>query len=351
MQYSFPKLLEILIAERGLALAAVIDISGSTPQVPGAWALFAKHGLVAGTVGGGLMEGQTTEIALECLRTGERRLVEFKLDADPEDREGAICGGAASVLIDPRVVESVHVFERALEGLRRRKPGVLLTAITPREGGVVDAVRQWIAESALAPGAKGPDSPVAVEDLADVLAAGRPRLFRRGGETIFAEPVRPLPRLVIAGAGHVGRAVARLGRLLDFEVTVIDDRAEYANARNIPEADTLVVGDIAAAVRRIPASPEDYFVIVTRGHAHDAAALRECLGRGAAYVGMIGSRTKVALMRDEFLDRAWTTAAEWEAVHAPIGLEIKSRTVDEIAISIAAELVLVRARRRAKGSP
>jgi xanthine dehydrogenase accessory factor len=288
------------------------------------------------------MEAQTTEIALECLKTGERRVVEFKLDADPEDREGAICGGAASVLVDPRVVESVHVFERALEGLRRRKPGVLLTVITPREGGVVEAMRQWVAESAFPVRPQGPDSPV---------AAGRPKLFRRGGELVFAEPVRPLPRLVIAGAGHVGRAVARLGRLLDFEVTVIDDRAEYANAQNIPEADILVVGDIAAAIRRLPPAPDDYFVIVTRGHAHDAAALRECLGRGAAYVGMIGSRTKVGLMREEFLDRAWTTPAEWDAIHAPIGMEIKSHTVDEIAVSIAAELVLVRARRRAKGSP
>ncbi len=351
MQYSFPKLLETLVAERGLALAAVIDISGSAPQVPGAWAVFARHGLVAGTVGGGLMEGRTTEIALECLKTGERRLVEFKLDADPDDREGAICGGAASVLIDPRVVESIHVFERAIEGLRRRKPGVLLTVITPREGGAVDASRLWIGESALAPGPQAPALPVSEEDLADVLAGGRPRLFRRGAEMVFAEPVRPLPRLIVAGAGHVGRAVARLGRLLDFEVTVIDDRSEYANARNIPEADTLVVGDIPAAIRRIPASPDDYFVIVTRGHVHDAAALRECLGRGAAYVGMIGSRTKVGLVREEFLDRAWTTAEEWDTIHAPIGLEIKSRTVDEIAVSIAAELVLVRARKRAKGLP
>jgi xanthine dehydrogenase accessory factor len=152
-----------------------------------------------------------------------------------------------------------------------------------------------------------------------------------------------LPRLVIAGAGHVGKALAHLGNLLDFEVMVIDDRPEFASQENVPDADGIVVGDIASAVKEIPDSPENYFVIVTRGHRNDAEALRAALGRGAAYVGMIGSRTKVDLMRREFLDKGWATEEEWGRVRAPIGLEIGSKTVEEIAVSIAAELVRVRA--------
>jgi xanthine dehydrogenase accessory factor len=149
----------------------------------------------------------------------------------------------------------------------------------------------------------------------------------------------------------VGKAVAQLGSLLDFSVTVIDDRAEFANAANVPEADEIVVGEFGEAIRRIGDSPDNYFVIVTRGHQKDAEALRAAVGREAAYVGMIGSKRKIELMQCEFLESGWATAAQWAGIHAPIGVDIGSRTVEEIAVSIAAELVLVRSKRTEMGRP
>ena len=343
MKYSFPKLLEVLIRDKGLALATIVEASGSTPQVPGAMAIFAAHGLIAGTVGGGLVEGRAQATALEAIEDKRARLVEFRLDADPDDQEGAICGGNVAILVDPLVADARPVFERALQGFRKRRPGVLLTRIRPLEGEFVHAARDWLDESDFPEPSQSPARLVQEPELADVLASGQPRLFKREDFSVFVEPVCPLPRLIIAGAGHVGKAVAHLGSLLDFEVTVIDDRAEFANKDNIPDADTVIVGDIAAAVRGVPDSPENYFVIVTRGHRHDAEALRASIGRAAAYLGLIGSRTKIALVRREFLDKGWATEKEWERVRAPIGLEIRSKTVEEIAVSIAAELVLVRA--------
>jgi len=186
---------------------------------------------------------------------------------------------------------------------------------------------------------------VAPEVLEDMLAAGRPRLIGTKDRMWFVEPVLPLPRLIVAGAGHIGRAVARLGSLLDFSVTVIDDRAEFANAENVPEADEIVVGGIGGEVGKIENSPDNYFVIVTRGHRKDAEALRAAIGREAAYVGMIGSRNKIGVMRGEFVQNGWATEEQWERVRAPIGLDIGSRTVEEIAVSIAAELVSVRSGR------
>jgi len=178
------------------------------------------------------------------------------------------------------------------------------------------------------------------------VAVGRARLVIETKERMwFVEPVRPLPRLVVAGAGHVGRAVARLGNLLDFSVTVIDDRAEFANIVNVPEADEVIAADIGEAVKAVEDSPDNYFVIVTRGHQKDAEALRAAIGRPAAYIGMIGSRRKIEIMECEFLESGWATKDEWARVHAPIGLAIGSRTVEEIAVSIAAELVKVRAER------
>jgi xanthine dehydrogenase accessory factor len=156
----------------------------------------------------------------------------------------------------------------------------------------------------------------------------------------------PPSRLVIAGAGHVGRAVASLGGFLGFDVVVIDDRPEFANTARFPEAGQLIVGDIAGSLDALPVSSETYIVIVTRGHRQDEAALRACIRRRAAYIGLIGSRHKVVLMKERFLKKDRATPAEWGRVHTPIGLPIGSKTVEEIAVSIAAELVLVRSKRK-----
>ena len=148
--------------------------------------------------------------------------------------------------------------------------------------------------------------------------------------------------VVIVGAGHVGRALAHLGALLDFEVTVIDDRAEYANRGNIPDGDQFIVDDIGPSVQQLAPGKDTYIVIVTRGHNHDAEALKPCIGSEAAYIGMIGSKHKVAVMKKQFIEKGWATVEQWSKIHTPIGISIGSKTVQEIAVSIAAELVQVR---------
>jgi xanthine dehydrogenase accessory factor len=352
MNYSFPKLLETLIEGQGLVLAMIVEAEGSTPQVVGASAIFSDAGLVAGTVGGGLLEGRVDAAAREALRDGKARLISVRLDADPSDMEGAICGGAVRVLVDPGVARDRPVFEKALEGGRTHRPGYLRTGIRTIEGDIVSVKRNWRTADG-----SSHDAPPDTE-RGDFRGEGGfdgtgsvvwPRLFKGEKGLTFIEFVQPLPRLIIAGAGHVGRAVARLGNLLDFSVTVIDDRPEFANAGGVPEADEIIVGDIGESVGRIEVSAGDYFVIVTRGHQKDAEALRAVIGRPAAYVGMIGSRSKINIMRSEFLECGWATEDDWAKVHAPIGLDIGSKTVEEIAVSIAAELIFVRSKRKDAG--
>lgn len=350
MKYSFPKLIEILAAGKGLALATIVETEGSTPQVPGASAIFSRAGLEAGTVGGGLLEARVESIAKEALRDGKARLVSFRLDADPSDMEGAICGGSARVLIDPGVGGERAVFKMALDGFRKRRPGYLVARIRLAEEDIVDVERVWLPEDAFWNKDMDVLTYVSLESF-DLGLANWPCLVKDEGRLTFIEPAMPLPRLIIAGAGHVGRAVARLGSLLDFSVTVIDDRPEFANAENVPEADEIIVGDIGETVRKIEDSPENYFVIVTRGHQKDGETLRAAIGRPAAYIGMIGSRRKIEIMHCEFLESGRATAEEWDKVHAPIGVEIGSKTVEEIAVSIAAELVLVRSKRKESGRP
>jgi xanthine dehydrogenase accessory factor len=154
-----------------------------------------------------------------------------------------------------------------------------------------------------------------------------------------------MPQLIIAGAGHVGKALAHLGSLLEFEVSVVDDRQEFANAQNIPDADHFLVREIGPALEALRIEPDAYIVIVTRGHNHDSEALKSCISSNAAYIGMIGSAHKVKVMKHKFLENSWATPEEWARVHTPIGIAIGSKTVQEIALSIAAQLVEVRSKK------
>jgi xanthine dehydrogenase accessory factor len=160
------------------------------------------------------------------------------------------------------------------------------------------------------------------------------------------EPVFPQAHLVIAGAGHIGKSLSHLGNLLDFEVTVIDNRPEYANSENIPDADHIIVKDIGGAFNELKKDKNTFVVIVTRGHNDDASALKPCISSDLAYIGMIGSKNKIATMRKNFIENRWATAVQWNKIYAPVGIDIKSQTVEEIAISIAAQLVLVRNERK-----
>jgi xanthine dehydrogenase accessory factor len=171
------------------------------------------------------------------------------------------------------------------------------------------------------------------------------------------EPVVPRPLLLIAGGGHIGQALARQAVLIGFDVTVLDDRPEFADPARFPESATTRCAPVAESIASFPVARDTYIVIVMRGHRHDAEALEACIHAPAAYIGMIGSTRKAALMRQSFLEPGIATEEELDRVFAPIGLDIGAATVPEIATSIAAQLVAVRrgsdgrAKPKAKGAP
>ena len=142
----------------------------------------------------------------------------------------------------------------------------------------------------------------------------------------------------------MGQALAHQGQLLDFEVVVVDDRETFANPNVLPDADKIIVDDIPSVLKEFPVDEDTYIVIVTRGHLHDQDALFSVIDRPAAYKGLIGSRRKIRMIFDEF-KRLGVDEELMRNVYAPIGLDIASVTVPEIALSIAAQLVLVRRNR------
>jgi len=319
----YQKVLENLSTGPAMALATVTGTVGSTPQKQGSSALFSENGLLAGTIGGGIVENQVSEIIRKTLPVKKPGYYRFDLDKDIRSEEDAICGGHMDILIDADPGIHRPVFEQLVISLQQGIPGVLITRVTIRQNHPVDIIRSWIARNDPRWSAGEP-----VQEGEDELA--------------FLEHLLPPPHLVIAGAGHIGKALAHLGNLLDFEVTVLDDREEYANTAHIPDADHLVVGNIGQSMQQVVKTPETYIVIVTRDHKDDAEALRACMGTGAAYVGMIGSAKKIALMQEKFISERWATQDQWEKIHAPVGIRIHSKTIQEIAVSIAAQLVQVR---------
>jgi len=152
----------------------------------------------------------------------------------------------------------------------------------------------------------------------------------------------PRPNLLVAGAGHVGKAVTGIGSWLGFEVTVIDDRIEFANKENLPGADHIIVDNIEKGISEFDLKKDTYVVIATRGHSDDAGALRACINSDAGYIGMIGSKRKVALMKKNFIEKGIVNEERWNEIYTPVGLEINSKTVEEIAVSIAAQMIKVK---------
>ena len=335
-----------------MALATIVAAQGATPQIPGASALFSSRELLLGTLGGGPLEADAQTRAFSCLKKGTSTFYRFDLLGEEMEAVEPVCGGSVWILIDAAPADHLKTWRFLDETLQARRSGLLVTQIDKRAGDKVEVGRLWLEEGA----APGPGKKVSLAPIGGELTDARKTreaVFVRDKpvekdrlSSYFIEPLFPLPRLVIVGAGHIGRALAVYGRRLDFAVTVIDDRQDYASPERFPEADSLVVDEIGRACRSFPVTSATYIVIVSRGHRHDAEALRALIRSPAAYIGMIGSRHKVALMKERFLSEGWATPQEWDRVHTPIGLKIGSKTVEEIAVSIAAELVQVRSQVR-----
>jgi xanthine dehydrogenase accessory factor len=333
-----------------LVLATVTNTEGSTPQKPGSSALFSSNGLISGTIGGGIVEGKVQKIVQDAIISHQSGYFHFNLANDISKTEEAICGGHISVLVDANIKNHISVFEMVEMSLADHIPGVLITMVTGFTEKSVLINRYWLSEifkPVIPPEFLEKIEPVVKKMLSHNRQLGYNELeLSIPGETpsslFFLEPVFPPEQLIIAGAGHIGKALAHLGNLLEFEITVIDDRAEYASFENIPDADIIIVKNIGQALMEVTKNRNTFVVIVTRGHKDDAEALKPCIGSDLAYTGMIGSKNKIAAMRKKFIENDWATATQWDKIYAPVGLDIKSQTVEEIAVSIAGQLVLVR---------
>jgi xanthine dehydrogenase accessory factor len=341
MKNVLQSLLVELENDQDLVLVTILSTKGSTPQVTGASALFSNGILRDGTLGGGILEADATRRSAEFFRKGSSIIYEFSLNANITAESGAICGGSAILLLDARPGMHRAVFDNVKKSVTNGIKGILATLISGREKVTIE--RCWLENGKLLGKNVHKDlKELEIEMAASLQNGDCLNIQKNDGLSIYLQPVYPMPKLIIAGAGHIGKALSHLAKLLDFEVTVIDDRPEYANPQNIPDADHIMVDNIGNAVRKIPANHDTYIVIVTRGHRDDTEALKACINSDLPYIGMIGSKRKVSLIRENFILKGWATTEQFDRIHAPVGLDINSKTVQEIAVSICAQLIQVR---------
>jgi xanthine dehydrogenase accessory factor len=230
--------------------------------------------------------------------------------------------------------------------LRRGEQSCLVTAISLQGDGV--ATERFLVaggRSAASLSAPGHSLP---EDLLHAPSPSAPCLVERGSVRYFLEPLAPPITVYIFGGGHIASRLAPLCHLLGFRTVVVDDRADFASRERFPQASELVVApSFDHALDDLPIGEDGYVVIVTRGHGGDEAILRQALRRRPGYIGMIGSLRKRALVFEQ-LAREGFTPEDLARVVCPVGLPIGAETPEEIAVSIAAQLVATRAARRRK---
>jgi xanthine dehydrogenase accessory factor len=326
--------------ERGreLILCQVVETRGSTPQKAGALMLVDPAGAQAGTLGGGCVEAEVKQKAIRRIGQPGAEIQAFVLDHDYAWADGLICGGKMVILSQSLRGPGPLDYFRTLEMVIAEGQGFVEAVVVDdtRSGGAPLGSRVLFdgqgKTRAAWPAAAIPDELVAwLTPPAD-----RPKPSVQGGVAIL--PNWPRIRLIVVGAGHVGQAVASLAAQADFDVWVVDDRHHYANRERFPAAQRLLVGPVDEVLSSLEVSPETYALIVTRGHGHDQEALYQLAPTAAAYVGLIGSRRKIRLIFESLRD-AGIAETDLKRVAAPVGLEIGSQSVPEIAISIVAELI------------
>lgn len=345
MEKLLRELIEALAAGRPCALAVVVETRGSTPQKAGAAMLFSPDGSQSGTLGGGCVEAEVRRRVLADFSRARSEAMSFTLDHDYGWDDGLICGGRMCILVewligaDAKAAEAYYA--RFAEALAAGRGCVESLAIADLPSMPLGAHVLFGPRGEVLGTLRGEPTAALAAAVPDLRR--RPRASLKDG--IAWLPHWPRVRLIIVGAGHVGQAVADLAAQAGFDVWVLDDREAYANAERFPRGQRLVVGAIDVSLQLLKQQnafdANTFAIIVTRGHQHDEEALHLLADVDCGYLGMIGSRRKIRLIMED-LEGKGVPKEALARVHAPLGVQIGSQTVPEIAVSIVAELIACR---------
>lgn len=311
MQSIFAKLLYEMEKQHDTVLVTIVDEAGSTPRGNGAQMLVSRSGPQVGTIGGGNIENLSILHAQELIEEKRSDIHEYKLHKNKAEDIGMVCGGSVTVLFS---------YISGTDSRWRDVAALTLARIAAHKAGF------------LALPLNGDTAYIVDEHPAD---------------EVFTMSLPIGERAILFGAGHCSLALAPLLQTIGFRVTVFDDRSDLLTADRFPGADALICGDFTKIDRYLTTGADDYIVVMTSGHSHDFEVQEQVLRHPFAYVGVIGSRSKTASVNAR-LREAGIAEDAIAAIHTPIGVSIKAVTPEEIAVSIAGEMIYERALRREK---
>lgn len=348
-----------------VAVATVVRSWGSTPREVGAKMLVDARGRIQGTIGGGCGEAEAWQVARDVLKGAPAQVVHIDLTEDVDSDSGKVCGGRQDALVellDPEDLRARALARAIREGCEPGRELALMVVLGPTGAGDWrrGVTPQAAPSGGPAPGTRlslvGPEELVgtlgdaqadcqALEHARKCLARHRaevvPVLIGEASFDVFIDVLVPSQEVVVAGAGHIARPLCRMASLCGYRVTVIDDRAEFADPVYFPDAAEVVCRPFLDAFHSLEVGPRTHVVLVTRGHKHDEECLRAMVGREPAYLGMIGSRRRTCAVFQELeaeeVDPTWL-----DRVRAPIGIDLGAETPEEIAVAILAEMIAVR---------
>lgn len=332
-KYIYKALIEFDFTQKAV-LCCQLEHQGSVPRKDYPVMLVLEKGPAIGTVGGGLLEHDSIELARQAMDDNQTIWRAFELTNKDPHQEGSICGGTSRVLIEPythtlqQLWQSMNLMN--LEGTN----GVLITTVNSKEP--VRSSRYWVADD------ESMESlpPDLQSHARAARASGRSTAQVIGECYHLFQLISPIPILHIFGAGHVGRAVAELAHFAELDVIVYDDRPDLANPLYFPHARQIIVDDFSLMSDRAPITNRDFVLIMTRGHQHDLQLMQWLLKKQVHYLGLMSSERKWRLLSKQLLSKGYTKNVV-DSVQAPVGLPIESETVPEIAVSIIAQIIQV----------
>jgi len=335
----------LLSQDKTLALVTVVATWGSTPQVAGAMMVVNSDGSTAGTVGGGNAERLITQDAILSLGEGRPVLKNYIL-AEGGNTE-MVCGGKMRVFIEP-VGEEKDFFEDLDNEAGSGRTSALAIIISGKEiPSSFIGKKMLITSDGATMGSLGmgkieklvvPEALRAIEEDSLRLKIYPLEETKKQEVIIFINVIPGEANLVIAGGGHIAKPLLEIAKVLGFNVTIVDDRKEYANKSRFPLADEIICGDFKEVFSNLTLNKNSSVVVVTHGHRYDKQVLEEVLKSKAGYVGCIGSKRK-AKQTFQYLKSAGYSEEDAERVHIPVGLDIGAKTPAEISLSILAQIV------------
>jgi xanthine dehydrogenase accessory factor len=331
-----------------LVLTTILSKSGSAPREEGTKMLVKQDFSIIGTIGGGVLEALTIKATAKVFENKEYIIQDFSLSNKDASSIGMVCGGDIKVLfeyINYQDTLLMEVYKKAQELKNNRIDFVMITKL-PKESRFITSNEKCLCtkDSTFYWGKSEVknESTNVIETVLARFSSLNIEEINVNGELYLIEPFFHYESVCIVGAGHVAQPIAVITKMLGFYTVIVDDREEFANKERFPMADEInVIPDYLDLVNHIRVDSNSYIVIVTRGHSYDKEVLAQMLKTDAKYIGMIGSRSKKAYTYDLLKEEGFTED-DLTRVFCPIGLNINADTPEEIAVSIAAELVQVR---------